>query len=526
MKKITALFFILSFCFFGQASSVSAEMLPYEAAAVFQSAASSQTKEQAFFKEFAARAYSYFREKRADALARSYTALSRLNRNLSNRLPGDTLGAHTYTAAYDSCVAAAIASPKYGKSCNSVCKLGCALQAGIHVAPQCHNRIDDDDDGKVDYPTDPGCRSESDVLEGTFFSDLGDFLTDFTTPTGDDFESVVYLNIGGATETISVPGDAYKTKTIIKWSANDVDKNNCEGSTSGTGISNKDWWNLPTRSGSINSGTHDGSGKVDPVYLADSFSSSYAGGGITYALNCEGLSSGHPTVSDVIKVNPDWENPKISLRAQDGEVTAKDTVKLEWKGTDLKSCTATNWTWPGNANLKTDNDEQNTWHVVTVGQISKDTTYKITCKGFNDKSVSASKTVTFISAPTPYFFINSINLIIVGPGSGGRSNKARIGVTTGGDFDDIVTLTATKPAGLANAELCFSAAGGGCSSSAAISCDGSSCGETDFWIEISGGIETDQTYTLTLHANASGFPEKTQDIPLRVRKFIPSFEEI
>ena len=31
--------------------------------------------------------------------------------------------------------------------------------------PQCNNRIDDDGDGKIDYPTDPGCTGRGDKSE-------------------------------------------------------------------------------------------------------------------------------------------------------------------------------------------------------------------------------------------------------------------------------------------------------------------------------------------------------------------------
>jgi hypothetical protein len=108
--------------------------------------------------------------------------------------------------------------------------------AASATKPQCNNRIDDDGDGKIDYPADPGCtrnvdKSEvdpvpppppppppspadvvidqkSDCVPGWF---NGQYATEITTPYGPGFK--IYAPAGGAT----APWDSTTKAVLGKW---------------------------------------------------------------------------------------------------------------------------------------------------------------------------------------------------------------------------------------------------------------------------------------------------------------------
>ena len=531
MKKAIVLFFIFSFCFFGRAPSVSADALPYEAEVVFQNPESLEGKEPATFKEFAARAYSYFREKRADAVARSYTALSRLDDRLLERLSGDTLGAHSYTAYYNECRAAG----------NGVTI--CTMKALQHAAvwTNCHDGEDNDNDGSVDYPADANCTSIYDTTEGSSgFREVGEGETEEEATQA--LPPSVSLTIGGSGGPVYVNGDAYETKPEIKVQFSDGNIDTCT-----TGVSS---------GGFLSSG-----GSVSAPYTGTKWrgvtvSASYSQ---TFSISCSGPGG---TGSDAIVVRPQWD-PRLLFWANDSDITKDDTVYLKWKGEDLKSCKATKgWIFPTNSTeldtiLRHGNPQGGTH---TMGKIAADRTYNLICTGFDNSEITKTVFVNFHASPAiffpppppppappvsppppalpppaapptppePYFFINNINLIIIGPGSGGRSNKATIGVTSGGGFTGELDLSATS------AELDALPGGDEIQLKLApesISCQSVGlsvvCSTAEFWVDTASDIP-EGVYDIIVTADPvpSGFESTTQTIPLRVRQFIPAYEEI
>src|SRR3989344_104671 len=429
---------------------------------------------------------------------------------IAPRLASDTLGAHSYTAAYDECVA------NWGWSCDeivdgvgapyriliSICEgaraIACGTSAVMHVAShttQCSDLLDNDGDTKIDYNADRGCSSSSDD------SEAGGGPSGLVIGGGSSSSASVALEIGGSSGPVEVDGNAYRTSVDIKWSVFHV--KSCTSSNS--------WWN-----GELQGGT----GDCDGVACVEDGVAVRTAGTARYILSCTKIDSapgGNP--SDSIDVIPRWNSKIDRFWADRTQVSSTQTVTLNWRGTDLRSCTGTNWNFPS-ASLNSRNTQTGS---ITVGPITEDTTYKLLCTGFDGQALSEKQVdVDVVSDPTPYFFINNINLILVGPGSGGKSNKAQIGVTAGGGFVGNIALSASSPelTGAGDPTFHFD--------TATISCGAvTGCTTAYFWVELSDGVLED-VYIVTLTANPvpNGFETQTKDIELRVRKFAPAFEEI
>lgn len=406
--------------------------------------------------------------------------------------------------------------------------------------PQCSDGIDNDGDGQSDYPDDPGCSSPSDTSE--YGNRQCDDDVDNDGVNGKDFKigglwgtgdpncesssdnsegctgprchvglppepqgainpSVdLYLDNNPSINSHTLVGNAYNTNDSIYW--NVQDSCDCTG-TPGN-------WFTAVLDGS---GDNVSSGVVENIVTP---------GSIVYALTCNKKPSCNPSVgtnSDSVTITPLW-SPQFSFSGPASVITGEH-VNLIWSGNDIKSCSASGWSGPGTSALQVSNTLQNQDHSVDVGTLSADKTFYLTCTGYNDAVLSQKTwTVDLITSPTPYFFINSINLIIIGPGSGGRSNKATIGVTPGGGFTGTINLSAANGA-LTSAGAVLHV------EPSTITCDGVSCTTAEFWVETAGDL-AEAVYTITLTADPvpSGFDSKTQDISLRVRRFVPAFEEI
>lgn len=386
--------------------------------------------------------------------------------------------------------------------------------------PQCDDGIDNDGDGRVDYR--PGglwsagdleCSSPSDDNERAS-NPTSDPLFCGKNPAAEACQQQaqsytpsvdLYFNDNTNTNSVTVPGNAYQTYARINWNVQD----SCGCASSPGSL----WTGVL-----LDSSNDSVSSKTETINTP---------GAVTYTLTCNrqpSCSASADTKSDSVTVTPDWR-PSFSFSSPTLQVTSNDDVFLEWSGNDLKSCTAGGWGGPSPSALQTANSGalgQNQRHSVNLGKITSDKTYSLSCTGFNNV-VLAQQTVnvTLLKNPTPYFFINSINLIIVGPGSGGRSNKATIGVTPGGGFTGTINLSAARPQALVNAGATLHI------EPSTVMCDGTSCTTAEFWVETPGDIP-EGVYTITLTADPEplGFDSKTADIPLRVRRFVPAFEEI
>lgn len=421
----------------------------------------------------------------------------------------------------------------------------------------CDNGADDDGDGTSDYPADPGCDNPSDMSEyGPKQCDDGidndgdggiDYRPGGDLTTGDvDCESLTdnseqYNNPARRPPVVEVPqqafnpavdlyfdnnpsinshtlvSDAYNTNDRIYWNVRDSCAAECSSAPN-------NWWS-GTLTGSAGEGGS-GMGYIDNISILSA-------GQATYTLTCGKLRcSSVGTNGDSVTITPRW-SPSFSFSGP-AQVNTNEHVNLIWSGNDIKSCSASGWSGPSTSALQVSNVLQNQDHSVDVGTISARKTYTLTCTGFNNVELPRREvTVNLITSPTPYFFINSINLIIIGPGSGGRSNKATIGITKGGGFTGDITLSAANATlTSAGAQLCLNATNGTtCSSSGTIHCTSSvssTCDTTaEFWVEIAGDLNpTDYTVTLYADPVPSGFETKQITIPLRVRRFVPAFEEI
>jgi hypothetical protein len=83
--------------------------------------------------------------------------------------------------------------------------------------------------------------------------------------------------------------------------------------------------------------------------------------------------------------------PSVSITAQPLSVNSGDSTTLTWSGTDLSTCTASGG-WSG---VKSVNGSESTGAVVN------NTTYTLTCDGFDGSVVDASVTVTISSVTVP-----------------------------------------------------------------------------------------------------------------------------
>ncbi|MBI1998769.1 MAG: hypothetical protein HYS73_00345 [Parcubacteria group bacterium] len=437
----------------------------------------------------------------------------------------------------------------------------CWAYQPIGGCPACDDNSDNDGDGKKDYPNDPGCSSFLDTSEyGTAQCDdgvdndedgridwrpggyltAGDFNCDSLTdhsesgynpllppPLAEESQGAfnpsvaLFFDSNPLVTSVTIPGNAYQTYATIYWEVQDscnTAPNTCVSTPGG-------WWN------GVLDDSGDGTGSVGGISISN------PSGAVAYSLTCHKLpcnSTDNSPQNDFVTVTPAWA-PSFSFSSPTLQVTSNDDVLLEWSGNDLKSCTAGGWDGPSASSLQTANSGalgQNQTHSVNLGKITRDTTYTLSCTGFDDIVLpQQTVNVTLLRNPTPYFFINSINLIIIGPGSGGRSNKATVGVTPGGGFTGTIDLSAARPPALvsANATLHISPTSISCTDpnpDNGITSD-ITCTTAEFWVETQSDIPED-TYTITLTADPvpSGFDSKTADIPLRVRRFVPAFEEI
>ena len=424
------------------------------------------------------------------------------NARIAERLTEDVLGAHTYAQCSAGCPAGLIGG--------ALCRVSCS----IHTAPDCHDGVDNDSDGKIDYPNDTGCINSFDLGEGTLTGGgLGDLFCLFCKETGGDDPAGpdapdFDLTIGGAGGPIDVPGNAYETTRVIQvaFSGGPINPNGCETSQTAGYLT----------SGWLNSAAEDepytGTKNIAVTISAPEEQ--------TFTLECDGPGGTH---ADSITVEPDWDTRIDEFRGPPKVFSRSTPVNLSWRGNDLKTCEATNWGGPSPSSLRVRNFEQNQLHQVDVSPISQTKTYTLACTGFDDTEITKEWTVEFDTEVRPYFFINNINLVIVGPGSGGRSNKATISVTPGGGFQGNALLSAEvkgnpESQALADAgpEFHFFPV--------RITCNAGGCSTAEFWVTLAEDVP-EGVYTIVITAEADG-EEKTRELPLRIRKFVPAFEEI
>ncbi|MBI2888929.1 MAG: hypothetical protein HYY60_01325 [Parcubacteria group bacterium] len=431
----------------------------------------------------------------------------------------------------------------------------CSSPSGTSEGPPpvCADGIDNDGDGLTDYPNDPGCSSLPDLDELPYNFQCSDGI-DNDNDSPDGVNSIDYYSGGvwgtgdtdctgfddnsegsggcppmmaakciltpGSEVTYSLDvvlpadsnfvGNAYETRPLINWSVRD-----------GCGCTDNP-------AGWLSGADSIGGAGVDSAYQEVMINTR---GAVTYTLTCNKYPScvaSAGTDSDSVMITPQW-SPSVSLSGP-ASVTAIQTVYLDYSMADIRSCVKS---WDGGTlTLSGGNPQTGT---LSAGFISAPTTFTMTCTGFNNNTYQASHPVGFISGPTPYFFINNINLIIIGPGSGGRSNKATVGVTPGGGFTGTINLSATPAVG---SEALISTYGATLHiSPTSISCTDPNpdngitsditCTNSEFWVETPSDTP-ESTYTITLTADPvpSGFESKTANIPLRVRRFVPAFEEI
>jgi hypothetical protein len=133
--------------------------------------------------------------------------------------------------------------PGPGQRCGAVAGAGISQPQWFHgvtgiapeFAPECGDRIDDDGDGRIDYPDDPGCSSIVDLSE----KDPGLPCDDGVDNDGDgriDFDPVTYASPGDATTDPAGQGDP-GCWTPLSW----VERSRCQDGLDNDGDGKMDY---------------------------------------------------------------------------------------------------------------------------------------------------------------------------------------------------------------------------------------------------------------------------------------------
>ncbi|MBI3074843.1 MAG: hypothetical protein HYY92_01335 [Parcubacteria group bacterium] len=246
-------------------------------------------------------------------------------------------------------------------------------------------------------------------------------------------------------------------------------------------------------------------------------------------VNCDTDETRNPAALDTVTITPSWNPPWSTPVDLTGPIEAAsgDDITLYYKMYDIKSCIQTSpadRTWWGaaqNSSIITGNTQPSeSGGIVQTSAISADTTFALSCVGFDDNIYTDSKTVRRVP-DAPFFFVapaaGSNIIVTLGTGAGATSNKVSVEVWSGGGFAETVTLSASGvPTGFAPR---FSQSTIPCSG------DAERCGTSDFWVEVTGSGQTEGVYPITINATSDS-ETKTTTINLRVRRFTPAFEEI
>lgn len=439
--------------------------------------------------------------------------------------------------------------------------IGCANIYDNDERNKCADGVDNDGDGETDYSFwggDGECASSMDNDEfaesggGGFFSlspashpfailnfvgaetdafslliasareGLRNFLAKIADAAQPEAPTVT-LAVGASDddEVEIVTTEAYETWINIAWEATNACS--CIGSKS---PNNADWWT--TGGGAVGEALFHSGDIV--VTVADTPQIGYT---LTcygfHGSNCDLDESKYPAAIDTVTVTPMW-NPWWQVAVDitgPAEAAVGDNVVLNYELYDIRECVATSpngswWSTAQNDEIKTDNIQpREGGGSIGVGTITEDTTFSLSCTGFDNGTYTDSITVRYVP-PVPFFSITTASqsqtiLVTLGTGAGTISNKAAVEVYAGGGFSGDVNLSSSGvPAGFTPR---FSQSSIRCSGGA------SRCGTSDFWVEMTGSGQTEGFYPITIRAT-SGSEEKTTVINLRVRRFTPSFEEI